>query len=304
MPLPPSTSPLPGRLLLLIAGVAACATAVIFIKASQTHPIMLCAWRLLIAAIVLAPLYRQGHRHHPGHGLPHLWRCLPPALLLALHFISWTVGARRTDAANASLIVNLVPIVMPFLMLVMARERITRRVLLGTALSVVGLGVLAMASFRLRRDNLVGDLVCLVSMLLFALYLAYGRVNRNVPSIWLYVTPVYAVAGFLCLATGTLVGADLLPATPREWLLMAALGLVPTVFGHSILNHAMKHLRGQVVSLCNLAQFIFAGLFAYLAFGEVPVPAFALAASLIVLGAGIVILGAGSPPATRRPTAK
>jgi drug/metabolite transporter (DMT)-like permease len=288
------TSSIPGRHLLLIAGVAACATAVIFIKASGTHPVMLCAWRLLIAAIVLFPLYRHGQRRHPGHGLPHLWRCLPPALLLALHFISWTIGARRTDAANASLIVNLVPIVMPFLMLAMARERITRRELLGTALSVVGLGVLAMASFRLRRENLAGDFVCLASMLLFALYLAYGRVNRGIPSIWLYVTPVYAIAGLLCLVAGALVGANLLPDSPREWLLMAALGLVPTVFGHSILNHAMKHLRGQVVSLCNLAQFIFAGLLAYLAFGEVPVPTFTLAASLIVLGAGIVILDANS----------
>jgi drug/metabolite transporter (DMT)-like permease len=275
---------------LLIAGVAACATAVIFIKASETHPILLCAWRLLIGATLLTPLFlRARQRHADAYGLLQLRRCLLPALLLATHFISWTVGARRTDAANASLIVNLVPIVMPFLMFAMAAEHITRREIVGTTLSLIGLGILGMASFKLRPEHVVGDTVCLGSMLLFALYLACGRVNRDFPSIWLYVTPVYAIAGILCLGAGIATGAGFLPVSGREWALMAALGLIPTVFGHSVLNHAMKHLRGQVVSLCNLSQFIFAGILAYFAFREIPSSAFAAAAVLIVIGAVIVI---------------
>jgi drug/metabolite transporter (DMT)-like permease len=287
----PSSPPIAWwRYLLLIAGVAACATAVIFIKASETHPFLLCAWRLLIGATILTPLFlRARKRHAATYGFAHGRRCLLPALLLAAHFISWTIGARRTDAANASLIVNLVPIVMPFLMFAMATESITRREILGTILSLIGLAVLGAASFKLRPEHLVGDVVCLVSMLLFALYLACGRVNRDFPSIWLYVTPVYAIAGILCLGAGVASGAGWLPLSAREWALMAALGLIPTVFGHSILNHAMKHLRGQVVSLCNLSQFIFAGIFAYFAFREIPSPAFAVAAVMIVVGAVIVI---------------
>jgi drug/metabolite transporter (DMT)-like permease len=41
--------------------------------------------------------------------------------------------------------------------------------------------------------------MCLVSMLLFALYLALGRRNRDFPSVWLYVIPVYGQAAAVCL---------------------------------------------------------------------------------------------------------
>ena len=46
--------------------------------------------------------------------------------------------------------------------------------------------------------------------------------------------------------------------------------LVPTIIGHSILNYSMKHLRGQVVSILNVLQFVSAGIMAYFIRDEVP----------------------------------
>lgn len=284
------------RYLLLITGVAAAATAVIFIKASTTSPLLLCAWRQLLAVAILAPLFWGAWRRHADrYSLRHLGRCVLPALMLAAHFISWTIGARRTDAANASLIVNLVPMVMPFLMFFIAREQITRRELTGTLLALLGLVVLGAGSFSLRPEHLPGDAICFGSMLLFALYLVCGRVNRDFPSLWLYVVPIYGISGGCCLVIGAIAGQGLVPTSGKEWLLMLALALVPTVIGHSILNDAMKHLRGQVVSLCNLGQFIFAAIFAYLLLGEIPTVAFAVAAALIVIGAITVIRDQAQP---------
>jgi drug/metabolite transporter (DMT)-like permease len=75
-------------------------------------------------------------------------------------------------------------------------------------------------------------------------------------------------------------------------LLMIGLGLIPTVFGHTILNYSMKFFRGQVVSVTNLAQPIFAGILGYLFFGEAPRPVFFAAAALILLGVLIVLFAA------------
>ena len=94
----------------------------------------------------------------------------------------------------------------------------------------------------LRRVDLAGDLVCFVSMLLFALYLALGRRNRDIPSIWLYVVPLYAIAGLACLVAGAGRLGAVLSFSAKEWLLLLALAVVPTIFGHSLLNGAMKHL--------------------------------------------------------------
>ena len=133
-------------------------------------------------------------------------------------------------------------------------------------------------------------------MLLFALYLSLGRRNRDIPSIWLYVVPLYAMAGLVCLVAG----APRLPSVSpslREWLLLLALAVVPTILGHSLLNGAMKHFRGNVVSVCNVGQFFFAGVIAWVVFGELPKPVFWPAALLVVAAGVIALRGSGATAA-------
>jgi drug/metabolite transporter (DMT)-like permease len=131
----------------------------------------------------------------------------------------------------------------------------------------------------------LGDLVCFGSMILFALYLAFGRANRDFPNVWLYMWPVYMAAGVCCLSIAVFVtDFQAQPFDAREGLLLVGLGVVPTVIGHGSINYALKHLRGQAVGVANLSQVLFAGLLAYLLLGEVPELAFYPAGALIALG--------------------
>ena len=63
-----------------------------------------------------------------------------------------------------------------------------------------------------------------------------------------------------------------------------ALGLVPTVIGHSLLNNAMRKLRGQVVSIAVMGQFVIAGILAYPLLGETPDWTFYPASVAVVIG--------------------
>ena len=85
----------------------------------------------------------------------------------------------------------------------------------------------------------------------------------------------------------------------REWSILFALAAIPTVCGHSLLNASMRRIRGQVVSLCNVSQFVFAGLMGYLLFGEVPHGVFYVASAVIVIGVAIVVLAAPAEAADR-----
>ena len=170
----------------LLGGVFACSTAALFIKTSAVHPAVLSAWRLLIAAAVLSPLFLRAWRRQPESlGWTDLRRSLIPGVLLALHFISWAAGARMTPVANATLIVNMVPVAMPFFLFFLLREKINRGEIAGTVLALAGVTVLAWSDYRFEPENLPGDAVCFASMLLFGLYLAYGRLNRGAASMWL-----------------------------------------------------------------------------------------------------------------------
>ncbi len=276
--------------LILLFGVFACSTAVIFIKASESHPIVLAAARLLIASAVLTPLFIY-HLKKEGaeYRLIHFKRSLIPAFLLATHFISWALGARMTFAANATLIVNMVPLVMPFILFILLKERVSQREIAATAWALAGIALIAIKDYQLDPQLLYGDFVCFGSMILFALYLALGRRNRDFKSLWLYLVPLYWMAGLICLLTAIALRLPVTGYSGREYLLLTALALIPTILGHSILNYSLKHFRGQVVSIVNGLQFVFAAIMAYLIFTESPHIVFYLAALLVGIGAWVVL---------------
>jgi drug/metabolite transporter (DMT)-like permease len=283
------------RFLLLFLGVFACSTSAIFIRASTTDPFVLTAFRLVLASILLAPVFLAQRRKFPGSFTrDHLRRTHLPAVVLAFHLISWTLGARSTVVAQSTLIVNLVPIAVPFFLYWIVKERITRTEVIGTALAILGLLTLSAKDALNGGGSAVGDAICFGSMLLFALYLALGRRNRDFPSVWLYVIPVYAQASVVCLLVALPRLHTFAVTSGREWSLMLALAVVPTIFGHSLLNAAMRKIRGQIVSLCNVAQFVFASVMGFLLFGEVPRAVFYLAAVIVVAGVVTVVLG--TPP--------
>jgi drug/metabolite transporter (DMT)-like permease len=286
------------RYLLLFLGVLACSTSAIFIRASTTDPFVLTALRLVIAAVLLSPvLLAQLRRHRGAFTRNHLRRTRAPALVLALHLILWTLGARMTAVAQSTLIVNLVPVALPFFLLWLARERINGAEVAGTVLAIIGLLILSVKDALRGGGSLAGDAVCFLSMLMFALYLALGRRNRDFPSIWLYVIPVYGQAALVCLLVALPRISTFDAGSSREWAIMIGLGAVPTVCGHSLLNAAMRRIRGQIVSLCNVSQFVFAGIMGYVLFHEVPRGLFYLASAIVVAGVATVVFSAPPEPA-------
>ncbi|QDV76842.1 DMT family transporter [Botrimarina mediterranea] len=278
--------------LALLAGCLACSTSVLWIKLSHVEPVLLTGLRLAIAALFLSPwAFRDWRRHRAQLNWTHLRDSAIPGLVLTAHFISWINGARMTLATNGSLVVNLTPIATPFLLAALSGERVTRREIAATLLASVGLAIMFVADYRLAPETFYGDLVCFGSMLLFALYLVLGRKFRHHPTTMLYVTPLYAFAALAALIIAPLVGER----WPSDWQAEAPwvllLALLPTIIGHSLLNQAMRVLRGQVVAIVNMSQFLFAGLLAWAVLGEQPAAPF-YAAALFVVTAGAVAAGA------------
>lgn len=283
------------RYLVLIFGVFCCSTSVIFIKIGTTDPVVLSAYRLLLGGLFLVPFALRARKAEKPPWRDLLRRALPPAGFLGIHFITWIMGARMTPSANASLIVNMVPVVMPLLLLFVIREKITRAEGFGTAAAMAGVGLLGLGDFNLSPEYALGDAVCFLSMLFYAFYLIFARKNRDLPSVYLYVVPVYLLAGLLCLG---IAGFMDLAGRPVVWIgedlrseavSILGLAIVPTVFGHSIINWALRSIRGQAVVIINLAQFIFAGIMGYLLLDEIPHLVFYLASLLVVIGAIVVI---------------
>ncbi|MBD3391004.1 MAG: EamA family transporter [Chitinivibrionales bacterium] len=279
------------KVLLLLVGVYACSTAIIMIKLSTTEPMLLAGLRQLVAALVLTPLYlRDLRRFNRRFGVSVVKDSVVPGILLGIHLISWVIGGRLTLAANASLIVNMIPAVMPVLLIAFAREIPKRREMAGTVVALSGLVILGGGDIHFSAQTFKGDIICFVSMLFFASYMALARRYREQGSLWLYVVPLYYVGGMFSLLISFVLTRPVFPDTPREILLIVGLGLIPTVFGHTILNQSMRTVRGQTVSILNLGQFVFAGVMGFFVLNEIPSLSFYAASLFVVAGSVLAIL--------------
>ena len=280
--------------LLLLVSVFSASTAVIMIKASKVQPVLLSSLRLFVATFALLPIFiRDLRRHRDTYTAAHLRASVLPGIVLAVHFVSWVVGARMTPTANASLIVNLVPLVMPFFLVWLANEPLTRNEIVATVVALCGVAILTATDLSLSADYFAGDLICFGSMLFYAFYMALGRKNRRHPTVWLYLVPLYAVAAVASMVVALFFLNPIQPYSSREIALILGLGIIPTVLGHSLINRAMKYFRGQIVSLINMTQFVSAGTMAFLLWGEVPAWSFYVASALLALSVWIAVGGAG-----------
>ena len=220
---------------------------------------------------------------------------LLPGVVLGLHFITWIIGVRMTPATNATLIVNLVPLVMPVFMLALYRERITRREVMATGLTLLGLCVLAAGDVSVSMAHVKGDMMCLLSMVLFAYYLALGRNSARYASIWLYIVPMYTVAGVFCFIVALFFSSPFHAYSAYDVSMIVALTVIPTIIGHTLLNYAMQKFRGQTVSVVNMSQFMIAGVIAYVLYDEIPTLAFVVASVLVFAGIWLILVGKRAP---------
>jgi len=281
------------RFFILLLGVVAGGTAIVMIKASDENPLLVASYRLLVAAIIVTPFFlRDLQRYNGEYGWKQFSWTILPAIALAFHFMTWVIGARLTQTSNAVLIANLTPAAMPFFVWIFFRERVTRQEVIGTLVALSGMIWMTSATLMVSKTDFLGDVICFVSMLGYAMYMALGRKNGGRISLWLYMVPLYYLAGLICLGCALFTVNPIKTYTLNNILMILGLGIFPTILGHTILNYSLKFFRGQVVSVSYLGQILVGTSLGYFLLGDVPRPSFYAAAVLIVIGI-LIVLRAG-----------
>ncbi len=287
----------PLRLIILSFGEILAVSSVYFIKSSTMEPILLASYRLLAAALFLLPLFlREMGKAQDPPALRDLLLPAIPGILLSVHFMTWISGARMIPSAHSTLIVNLTPAFTPLVLLVMTGDRLRVQEKIGSLLVLSGSFFLVYNDLNLDRIYFRGDLLCLFSMMTLATYLVFSK--KFMKGLWTYLFPLYLAGGVFCfLFSFTVTNPFGESLTRPDIIAVIGLGIVCTVGGHSIMNWAMKRMRGQLVSLFNTTQFLYGGIMGFLIFGEVPRRNFLMASAVIVAGLIVSIL---SPAGLRK----
>ena len=147
----------------------------------------------------------------------------------------------------------------------------------------------------MQGDAFLGNGLALAGALAATGYFLIGRRLREKMSLVSYVSLVYSMAAVILIGWMLAAGQQPWGATPRAYLWIALLGLVPQLIGHSTFNWALGYLSAAFVSITLLGEPIGSTILALILLEEVP-SVLKIAGGLLIL-AGIY-LAARSPGST------
>jgi drug/metabolite transporter (DMT)-like permease len=296
-------------ILALTFAILAVSTAAIFIRYAQEYApsLVIAASRLLIATLILAPIALTRNRSE----LKQLTRrdlgfALLSGFFLALHFATWISSLEYTTVASSVVLVSTVPLWVALLSPITIKEPVTRAVLVGMILALIGGFVVGLSDTCMyaggelvcpdfdefiRGKAFIGDILALIGAFTAAGYLLIGRSLRSRVSLISYIFLVYGMAGAVLLIFVITAGQPLLGYPPVTYMWLILLALVPQLIGHSTYNWALEYLSAAYVSIALLGEPIGSAILAYLFLQEVPTPLKIFGAILILVGIYIATMG-------------
>jgi drug/metabolite transporter (DMT)-like permease len=298
----PFSQPAFPPLLILILGIFAVSTGSIFVRfAQQDVPsLVIAAWRLTLATLVITPFaYRHKRQELAGLQRGDLGLAALSGLFLALHFATWITSLEYTSVASSVVLVSTTPLWVALLSPVFLKEPITRLVMMGMILAVLGGVVVGISdTCRLTQGNLIcpsfneilrgeaffGNILAVIGAVMAAGYVMIGRRLRGKVSLLSYITLVYGMAAIVLIAIMLSAGQPAFgyPAQAYVWLFLLA--LIPQLLGHTSFNWALKYLSAAYVSITLLGEPIGSILLAYFLLDETP-------SALKIFGAILILFG-------------
>ena len=252
----------------LVVGILAASQSGNIIRLGDANPVAIAAWRLLIAAVLLAPLAGSRLRELAGLTKTEVALLVVAGATLAAHFFAWIAAVQMTTVANAAVFFGANPVITASAGHFIFGERITRRLLVSIGVGLLGVVVLGLGDLGFDREHVLGDVTALGCSFLFSAYFLLGKRLRRVLSTGTYVTGVYGVAAVFAFACLFAMDLPLVDYSGRTWLCFVLMALVPTMIGHTSFNSALRYIEAGRISAATLSEPVLAGLVAWFAWGE------------------------------------
>jgi drug/metabolite transporter (DMT)-like permease len=314
----PTNRPILPPLLVIVFGILAVSTGSIFVRYAQTYApsIVIAAYRMGLATLFLAPVALIRHRAEITsiQGRDR-WLAVGSGIFLALHFATWISSLQYTTVVSSVVLVSTAPLWVALLAPVTLKEPLTRAILIGMGLALVGVivvgisdicslesGKLVCPSFNdfVRGSAFIGDMLALAGAWMAAGYLLIGRKLRGGIALIPYIFVVYGIAAVVLIILMLGSGQSAIGYPPQIYVWLILLALVPQLMGHSSFNWALGYLSAAFVSISLLGEPIGSAILAYILLDERPTFLKIIGAILIL--AGIYIASRGETSQSTSPS--
>jgi len=248
-------------------GIIAVSTASIFIKLCDAPALIIAAYRMALASLILIPFagYRKIWR---GWRRSDLGWLVLSGLFLSLHFAFWIASLKYTSVASSVVLVTTHPVFVGMGAWIFLKERPGLNLMVGILLSVLGSGLIGYGDMALSKDAFIGDGLALLGAITASGYFLVGRKMRRSQDLLSYIFPVYSTAGLILILLSLISQKPFFGYSPSTYLFLFLLALIPQLIGHTAFNWALKYLPASMVAITILGEPIGSTILAYLILGE------------------------------------
>lgn len=239
-------------------------------RAAHASPEIIGFWRMGIAGILMLPfVLRKGHLARLWRDeRESIWMVLASMALFFVHIWTYSYAAQHTKIAHCMILFATNPLFTALGARVFFAEPFTRRHLFAYILAALGIFQMVQGSLEFDPALVTGDLVALLSSVLFSAFLLTGKKARQKTDNLSYSTVIYLGSAILFAATAVSNGRDFVDYGSNTWLAIAGLVILPTFLGHALFTWLMASMNINLMSCGKLAEPIFSAIAAYFAFGE------------------------------------
>jgi len=280
--------------LILSAGVLMSSSAAVLVRLCNAPALIIATYRLGISSLVVLPLavYKSGKQLVSGRSSDRV-ALICSGIFLAIHFAFWISSLDHTSVASSAVLVNTIPIFVGLGGWLILKEKITRRLTIGTAVAFAGAATVALVDWE-EGHGFFGDLLAVGGAITVSGHLLISRRQRQRLDLLPYLGIVNTVSAVVLIALSISAQHDFFGYDDRTYLLFALLAIGPQLLGHTSFNYVLKRISPSVVALALLGEPIGAALLAYLVLDEVPSSAFFIGAPIIFSGILLATFPAGS----------
>jgi len=275
----------------LFTSVVSVSFAAIFIVSTDAPALSIAFYRLFFTFLLILPfviLHKKTRVELVN--LPHSTLLLMVGIgfILAAHFALWITSLDLTSVASSVILVTAHPLLVGPVSHFFFKEKLSSINALGIVLSVIGVIILVYGNygFATGLDTIEGNILAILGGIGAGLYILGGRKMRKSVSICSYAFVVYAVGTIALFILCLIFNAPVVNLSLKDYGIIFLMAVVAGIFGHTLYNWSLKHVRASLASVVLLGEPIGSSLLAFVLPWIQQIPSY-----YTMLGGTIILFG-------------
>ncbi|NHZ87068.1 MAG: EamA family transporter [Planctomycetia bacterium] len=279
------------NIILVLALFAVSTSSIIARFLPDVSSIVISLWRLVFASVAvwLYSFIKPQNKINKQNLIPFILS----GFFLGLHFVCFYQAVKLTSIANATLLGITAPMFTLLIERFVLKRKFKQIVIIGFIVALVGTIIITGLNFSLTDVSELGKLYGLSAALCIALvYLLANKIRTNTSTVS-YTRLLYLIAALFLFVIASTNGENIFALNKSDYLWLLALGLIPTILGHSLLYYGIKFTSPTIIASVPLGEPVIASILAWMIFLE-KVPFITLAGGVLILF-GVYLIIVNSP---------